>query len=86
MFSFEGSDFVVPYAYKKGRDERDNNDVAWMDIKDYYDRKVSQGEELNWKLIDLPKQYFETCSISRKDGKLPGTFHLCGNCNLLSTM
>ena len=71
----EGSDFSIPKDHKKGAD---HCDVAWIDLRKYYDGKMNEGVDLEWSLQDLPSKCFITCNIPKEPGLLKGEFHICG--------
>ena len=71
----DGSEFTVPKNYKK---KTDHCDIAWINLQNYYDKKVGKGDFPSWNLSDLPESHFYTCSIPEEDGKLKKNFRLSG--------
>lgn len=80
-FSFTGRDFSIPTNYKQ---ETDEYDIAWINLKDYYEKERSNGNDLDWSLKDLPYQYFRTCNVPIKHGVLSESFTICGNSTIIS--
>ena len=74
-FSFTGQDFTVPDNYKKGTDE---NDIAWLDLREYHEEKTKNGITLNWSLSELPSTTFRTSRIPDDHGPLKDVFAICG--------
>ncbi len=71
----EGDAFSIPKEHKKAAD---HCDVAWIDLRKYYDRKMGEGVDLDWSIADLPTKHFHTCDIPKEPGLLKGNFHICG--------
>jgi hypothetical protein len=78
--TLEGSAFSIPLDHKKAAD---HSDIAWINIRDYYYRKMAEGADLDWTLDDLPKEHFYTCNISKEPGLLKGDYQICGRLNCL---
>ena len=72
--SLEGKDFTVPDAYKK---HMDPFDIAWINLKEYFDKKSTNSIPLNWTLDDLPSSSFIKCKTPVS--MIPGGFSLSGN-------
>jgi V8-like Glu-specific endopeptidase len=75
MIELEGVDFSIPTDYKK---PTDHCDIAWIDLQNYYDKKMKEGVDLDWSMDDLPTTNFHTCNIPKEPGLLKGDFHICG--------
>ena len=73
--SLFGSDFTVPEEYSR---ETDEFDIAWINLKQYYEKETESGVPLDWTLDDLPTQYFRTCSVPVKHGLLSDSFIISG--------
>ena len=77
----KGCNFIVPKEYKIAAD---GCDIAWIDLQQYYNDKVSdEGTSLTWDLTDLPKNCFYTCSIPEEEGKLCKDISICGKYSLV---
>ena len=70
-----GSDFNVPDGYNR---EVDEFDIAWINLKEYFEKETAKGVPLDWTLRDLPSQSFQTCSVPVKHGLLSDSFTICG--------
>ena len=55
----KGRDFRVPDLYKKPMDD---NDIAWVNLKDLY----NGSKYLNWSLNDLPRDSLLGCHCRRR--------------------
>ena len=75
-FRLEGRDFTVPNLYRKPMDPFD---IAWIDMKKYFDEKLANGLPLNWCLNDLPSPSLIKAKVPDSDPGVPGTFSLSGN-------
>ena len=54
------------------------NDIAWLDLQEYYEEKTKNGITLNWSLSELPSVTFRTCRIPDEHGPLKEVFAICG--------
>jgi hypothetical protein len=73
--TLEGIDFSIPKDHKKAAD---HCDIAWINLQNYYERKIREGIDLDWSIYDLPTTQFHTCNIPKEPGLLKGDFHICG--------
>ena len=71
----EGNAFSIPKGHRKGSDQYD---IAWVDLRKYYNKKREEGVDMDWSLEDLPKKYFHICGVPETPGLLKGDFHICG--------
>ena len=78
VFKLEGKDFNIPQSYKKMNGIHPC-DIAWINMKQYFDQKTAQGSELGWSISDLPEKTFTKYKTPVSHGVIEGNFSLCGN-------
>ena len=75
-FRLEGRDFTVPNLYRKPMDPFD---IAWIDMKMYFDGKSANGLPIDWCLNDLPSPGLIKAKVPDSDTGIHGTFSISGN-------
>ena len=75
-FQLEGRDFTVPNLYRKPMDPFD---IAWIDMKMYFDGKSANGLPIDWCLNDLPSPGLIKAKVPDSDTGILGPFSLSGN-------